>query len=211
MTLETSKNLGGIGALLIVIGCLAMFGYGYAGLLGLIGIILLLIGTKGMADYYKESGVFNNALYAFIVTIVGGVVAVAVFIMGLLSSLASLGVTDWTEWAMEIQQSATATDWTAVWDLIWPIVTAGVAALVVLFIALVVTAVLYRKSLVTLAQKSGVKMFETAGLLMLIGAVLTIIIIGFLLIWIAFILITVAFFSIRSAPPSEPSTPPAPS
>jgi len=209
MTLETSKNLGGIGALLIVIGGLATFGYGYAGLLGLIGLILLLIGTKGMADYYKESGVFNNALYAVIVSIVGGVVAVGVFIMGILASLASLGITDWTEWAMEIQQNAT--NWTAVWDLIWPLITAAVAALIVLFVVVVIAAVLYRKSLTTLAQKSGVKMFETAGLLMLIGAVLTIILIGFVLIWIAFILITVAFFSVRSTSAPPPSTPPAPS
>jgi uncharacterized membrane protein len=209
MALETSKNLGGIGALLIVIGGLATLGYGYAGLLSLIGLILLLIGTKGMADYYKESGVFNNALYAVIVGIIGGVVATAVFIMGVISAVASLGVTDWTEWAMEIQQNAT--NFTAVWDLIWPLITAAVAGLIVLFVVAVIAAIFYRKSLVTLAQKSGVKMFETAGLLMLIGAVLTIIIIGFLLIWIAFILITVAFFSIRSAPPPEPSPPPAPS
>jgi len=40
MTLETNKNLGGVGAILIAIGGLGAFGTGYAVLLDLIGLIL---------------------------------------------------------------------------------------------------------------------------------------------------------------------------
>jgi uncharacterized membrane protein len=67
MELESSKNLGGVGALLIFIGPLltALPGIGgYTGLLSLVGAILVLIAFKGFADYYRESGIFNNALYA---------------------------------------------------------------------------------------------------------------------------------------------------
>jgi uncharacterized membrane protein len=205
MTLESSKNLGGIGALLIVIGGLAFFGYSYGGLLSLVGVILLLIGLKGMSDYYKEGGIFNNGLYAVIVSIVGGVVFAAILVWTILTALAQLGISSWADWVTSIQQNSG--DFSKVWNLVSPIVAGVVVSFVVLYIFVIVAAILYRKSLNELAEKSEVGMFKTAGLLLLIGAVLTIILVGFILIWIAFILITVAFFSVRSTSP-PPSPPP---
>jgi len=209
MTLESSKNLGGIGAILLVIGMLAFLGAPYAGVIGLIGIILLLIGTKGMADHYTEGGIFNNALYGFIMIIIGGVAFITVLIMTVISAIAQLDVTDWTEWTTRIQQNAI--DFTTLWNLVGPIVGGFAVALIVLFICAVIASILYRKSLSSLAKKSGVGMFETAGLLMLIGAVLTIVLVGFILIWIAFILVAVAFFSIKTTPTQPPPTTPPPS
>ena len=58
MEIESSKNLGGVGALLIFIGPLlsVLPGIGgYTGLLSLVGAILVLIAFKGFADYYSES------------------------------------------------------------------------------------------------------------------------------------------------------------
>jgi hypothetical protein len=76
---ETSKNLGGVGAILLFIGPLIGALTGVAtGILGLIGFLLLLIGAYGLAQYYREAGIFNNLLYGTIIGIVGGVVAVAV-------------------------------------------------------------------------------------------------------------------------------------
>jgi len=92
MALETSKNLGGIGAILIVIAFLGSFGSGFALLLGLIGLILLLIGTKGLADHYGDQGIFNNALYAIILTVVGIVVAAGVVLAVAFATLSDLGI-----------------------------------------------------------------------------------------------------------------------
>lgn len=50
-----SKNLSGVGALLVA----ASFS---APVLGVIGMALLLIGMKGLADHYNEPRLFNNAL-----------------------------------------------------------------------------------------------------------------------------------------------------
>ena len=61
MSLESNKTLGGIGAILLAIP-----------FLNLIGIILVLIAMKGMAEYYNDDEIFKNALYGFIF----GVVAV---------------------------------------------------------------------------------------------------------------------------------------
>ncbi|PIU59251.1 hypothetical protein COS86_05230 [Candidatus Bathyarchaeota archaeon CG07_land_8_20_14_0_80_47_9] len=208
MDLEMSKNLGGIGALLLVISGIGMFGTVYVGLLGLIGIILVLIAMKGLSDYYKEGGIFNNALYGFIVTIVGGLTCVGVMVVTIIMAISTLGITDWTDWAMGIQQNAM--DWNAMWSLIGPIIWAAIAALVVLFIFAIIAVIFYRKSLSLLSKKSGVNMFETTGLLLLIGAILTIILVGFILIWIAGILLTVAFFSIRPQAAQQPATAPPP-
>jgi uncharacterized membrane protein len=200
MTLESSKTLGGIGALLVVIGFLGFFGVAYAGILSLVGAIITLIALKGMADNYNEMGIFNNALYGIIIIIIGVVAAVAVAVIAIFSAISGL---DWTN-AAALQ--AYFMDFNNIYALIGPIV----AALVVLFIFMVVAAVFFRKSLTTLAMKSGEKMFDTAGLLWLIGAVLTIIAVGIILIWIAWILIAVGFFSIKTTaaqPVAQPQPP----
>jgi len=57
------------------------------GVLNLIGIILVLIGMKGLADFYGEREIFNNALYGFIFGIIGVVVAIALFVMAFLSGI----------------------------------------------------------------------------------------------------------------------------
>ncbi len=201
MTLETSKNLGGIGALLIVIGCLG-FAVPYAGILTLIGLILMLIGLKGLANFYKEGGIFNNALYSIILTIVGVVVAVATVVITALSALSSLGidlnnVSDWATFGSELANRFTNLQ---DFSVIWTLVGAVVAALIILFVFAIVSAIFLRRSLNQLSSKTGVGLFGTAGLLMLIGAVLTIVVIGALLIWIGFILVTVAFFQIKAQP-----------
>jgi uncharacterized membrane protein len=74
-------------------------------------------------------------------------------------------------------------------------------ALIVAFIFYILMAVYLRKAFDTLADKTGNGMFKTAGLLLLIGAILTIILIGLILIFVAWILLTVAFFSMQSTPP----------
>ena len=101
MTFESSKNLSAVGALLIVIGAVLGFAVSFSGIVSLIGIILLLIGLKGLANFYKEDGIFNNALYSVIIAIVGCIVSVGVIVTSAVSALVDLGI-DWAnieDWA----------------------------------------------------------------------------------------------------------------
>jgi len=204
MDLQTSKNLGGIGALLLFIGSLFFSVHFLAGLVPLIGFILILIALKSFADHYKDAGIFNNALYGFITAIVGVVVAVGTFIATALAVVADLGITDWTSAA---EWTAVLTSETALESLL-TLLGGVIIAFVILFVFAILTGWLYRKSLGVLASKSGVGLFGTAGLLILVGAVLTIVLVGFLLIWISFLLIAIAFFSMKPTavepPPSRP-------
>jgi uncharacterized membrane protein len=207
MNIETVKNLGGIGAILIVIGSLATFGYGYLGILSLIGLIMVLVALKGMADYYSAAGIFNNALYGFIAGIVGIVIAGVTLFLGVLYFVTASTITltelmDPTWWTTQTM------DPMAFFNLLMPLLTAIIAAFVILFVFLIVTAWLFRRSFNMAAAKSGVHMFETAGLVLLIGAVLTIILIGFVIAWIAFILLAVAFFGLKPAAPQAPQQAP---
>ncbi len=207
MDLTTSKNLGGVGAILMFIGPIVTFAGAWAGLLGIVGFILVLIALKGMADHYNESGIFNNALYGFLTGIVGGVVTVGVFIGTALTVIADLGISDWTnpnEWT-------TAFTTEAALDALLTLIGGIVIAFVILFVFVILTAFFYRKSLNMLSEKSGVGMFGTTGLILLIGAVLTIVFgIGLILIWITFILLAIAFFSVKTTAAEPPPSPPPP-
>ena len=97
--LNTTKNLGGIGALLMF-----FFFIPYAGsIIALVGLILLMIGAKGLADYYKEDGIFNNALYGVITAIVGAIAFIGVVVFALVGFFTDLGVTlgwtSFTDWS----------------------------------------------------------------------------------------------------------------
>lgn len=57
MSLETSKLLGEIGALFIVVSPIAG---SFNTVLGLIGIVLLLVVFNDLADYYKDRSIFTK-------------------------------------------------------------------------------------------------------------------------------------------------------
>jgi len=171
--------MAGIGALFLVIGSFVPF-------LSLVGIILLLIGLRDLANYYGDNSIFQDSLYAVIFGIIGivaaGVVLVSLFIGGLVfTGGAFLGF------------------------------AAGIiVALVVAFIFLILMALYFRRTFDSLAERSGQGMFKTAGLLLLIGAILTIVIVGLFIIFIAWILATVAFFQMTSTTKSQQPPPPPP-
>jgi uncharacterized membrane protein len=208
MTLQSNKTLGGVGALLMVISPFLVSGFTL--LAGLVGLILVLIAVKGLSDHYKEASIFNNTLYGVILSIVGVVVFVAALFVTAVSFFTNvLGIE--LSAALSDPTAFSNIDWTEamILDNLMSHVAALVGSLVILFIFVVVATIFYRKSLTTLAEKTGVGRFGTAGLLLLIGAVLTIIAIGFLLIWIALILLTAAFFQIRAEPTQPPPMTPS--
>jgi uncharacterized membrane protein len=202
LNLDTSKNLGGVGAILIFIGVLPLFAY--SGIISLVGLILVLIGLKGLADYYSEAGIFNNALYGVITAIVGGVVFIGVALIALVGFFTELGLTigNVADWSTELS----GIDWTTMgFNVIGNFIAYIFLALIVLFVFVIITAIFLRKSLGLLSTKTGVGLFGTTGLLILIGAVLTIIAVGLLLIWIAMLILAIAFFQIRPQQP-QPAT-----
>ena len=214
----TSKTLSGVGALLVFVSFMAApFAPSFGGsFIALIGLIIMLIGVKGLADYYKEAGIFNNMLYGTIAGIVGIVVAVAIAIGIVINSLSSFLYKIFPGWNGDWTTLSGMTPNTSNLNFsdIVPFLTAALAVFVVLFVFAIVVALLYRRSLSSLKDKSGTGLFGSTATLLLIGAVLTIILIGYILIWIGILMLAIAFFELRPQPaqtmPAAQATMPPP-
>jgi len=206
MSIENAKILGGIGALLMFLGIIPYVNY--FGVIEIIGVILVMVALYNLGSYYMERGIFNNALYGLIIGIVGGVISIGVVVFTVLTSLRDFLFTIFPDWNG---------DWAALSGLtpdpsnlsiesLVPFLAGIFTVFIILWIFSIIAAFFVRRSLGTLSAKSGVGLFSTAGLLLLIGAVVIIIFgIGLILIWISALLLAIAFFQIRPQQP-QPTT-----
>ena len=80
-SLESSKNIAGIGSILLI--------FPFA---SIIGIILVFVGMKGMSDYYKEPEIYHNALWGLIFGIIGGVAFAAGTVLSFAFGIFSFGL-----------------------------------------------------------------------------------------------------------------------
>jgi len=210
MTLESSKTLGGIGSILLLIGVLPYIGEFSFGILALIGVILILVSLNGLANIYKERGIFNNSLYGFIAGIVGAILAAILTLIVVLSNLTSFLQKIYPTWDGKLSDISklsgmTPTTTNLKFSDVSSFLYGLLAVLVIVWVFLIVWAIFARMSLKTLSTKSGVGLFSTASLLLIIGAVLTILVIGLLIMWVAVLLMAIAFFRLK--PQMEQSSP----
>jgi len=120
--------------------------------------------------------------------------------VGLLTEL-GIDFANIAEWSATASQITDMTVLNVLLDFVVWVVLAGV----VVWVCLIIGAVLLRKSLGVVSEKSGVGLFGTTGLIMLIGAAIPII--GLLLLWIGLLLLAVAFFSLRPQQEMSAATP----
>jgi uncharacterized membrane protein len=175
-----STSFGSLYPAGIFIGFIAL------GVLGLIGIILFLISMHSLSQYYNEPGIFKNALYGFLVNIIGVVVLIVVLFALILTEIASAAHSSVT-------------------NVIGGFITVFLVVILSALLITILSAVLYMRAFNKLGEKSGVHSFNTAGLLYLIGAALTIVLVGGLLVWIAWIFAFSGFNSLKPKT-AEPST-----
>lgn len=174
----------------MVIGFLPRIG----GLCMLLGVLLVLIALKGYADTYKEHSIFNNAIYTIVFELIGAVFCIVILIYVAVGFATSLGITnlaDATSWEQIDWQNAVN------FEAIKPFIVPVVLAVVVLFAFTVFAAFYFKKSMNTLSEKTGESLFHTTGTVFFIGAILTIILIGFLVIWISFLLLMISFYKTK--------------
>jgi uncharacterized membrane protein len=188
-TLSQAKSLGAVGSILVVLTAVPSVG----ALLGIVGFILMLVAIKNISDVVGDKSIFSNMLVAVGLAIAGIVVGALVLVGSVLRFVGlnalSLGP--------DFNPSTVPTgDWVG-------LIGSLLLGLAVVWIMLVVSAVYVRRSYGSIASKLNVGMFGTAGLLYLIGAATTIILVGFLLLFVAQILVLVAFFSIPNQPPAQ--------
>jgi uncharacterized membrane protein len=153
------------------------------GIMTLAGLILFILAMYRLSHYYNEPAIFKNVLYGLILTILGGVTAVIVefaFLFSLIGRITSASTS------------------TAVASFLAQFIFAILAIVGIALVFGVVSAVLYWRAFNKLAEKSKIDNFKTAGLLYLIGTVLSIVFVGVILVWIAWILAALSFNSLKA-------------
>jgi len=190
--LNNAKTMGGIGAMLTLIGILIpTFGF----IIGVAGFILVLIAVKYISDETKDKSIFNNFLYFFIVAIIAIAVAAVILVITFIEA-------GGMSYIRELQNLAYS-DPIAVWNAIQPLLIGFLVALVILWILMIVSVIFLRKSYDKIGELTNVKWFNTTGLLFLIGAATLIIGIGVIIVLIGIILEIIAFFSLPDKLPDK--------
>ena len=212
---ETSKILGGVGSILVLLGVVPYVNS--YGIIMLIGAILLLFGLHGLSDYYRDQRIFRNAIFGIAAGVIGVVAAIGAGIIALLLNLGNIEALiyqlypGWNgDWAtlQNLTPDPNAIN-AANFDVstLIPFVIAVFAVLAILWLFAMISTFFIRRSFKAVSEKSSVGTFGTAGLLLLIGAVLIIAFgLGVILMWIAVLILAVAFFQLRPAEPVVPVT-----
>ena len=187
-TISQAKTYGGVGSILVLLAFIPTVGW----ILSIIGFILTLLAVKYISDDLHDRTIFNNMIIAVALSILAfivvGVVAAASFF-----SFIGIGTA----------VGATTPGLGA-------FIASVVIALAIGWILLIISSYFLRKTYNTISTRLNVGMFRTAALIYFIGAILTIILIGLLLILIAQILFIIAFFSIPDTVVPGPGMPPPP-
>src|SRR5947209_10850006 len=156
--------------------------------LSLVGWILILLATKEISESVQDKTIFDDALLAGITAVIGAVVFGVFVFSGAIGGVFFIG----------------------------PFGVGGVgflgflAILGAFWVFTVISAIFLKRSYEKISQRLNVSAFATTGLLYLIGAALTIVFIGFLILLVALIFQVVAYFSIQDRPFSPGWGQPAP-
>lgn len=199
-SLSQAKTLGGVGSILVLLGAIPNVGF----VLAIVGFILILVAVKNVSESLADPAIFNDMIIAVLLAIVGLVVFGIIVVAAIFSFLnpGTIGA---------ITPGTVPPGFLGAIGLL-------IAGLIVVWVFYLVSAIFIRRSYDKIGTRLNVSMFHTTGLLYLIGAALTIVFVGLLIVLIAEILQIVAFFSIpeqlpRSMPPQQawgPPQPPAP-
>jgi len=172
-SLSQARTLGGVGSILALLAIVPLAGP----ILSIIGFVLVLIAVKYISDSVGDPSIFKNYLIAVILSIVG---VVAISLSGFAAYLALIpSMAGGPERLLNVFSLSV------------------IGVLIAVWILSIISAVFIRRSFNSIASAVGVKMFSTAALLYLIGAILMIAFgIGGIISFIALILQIIAFFQI---------------
>jgi uncharacterized membrane protein/ribosomal protein L40E len=155
--------------------------------LSLVGWILILLATKEISESVQDKTIFDDALLAGITAVIGAVVFALVFALAVFTGSVAGRFAPGT--------------------FVFSGLFLGVLA--AFWVFTIISAIFLKRSYEKISQRLNVSAFATAGLLYLIGAALTIVLVGFLILLIALIFQVVAYFSIQDQPPTAGWSQPA--
>ena len=183
--LGNAKNLGGVGAILSLLG----FFIPYVGpFISIAGLILIFIAVKSISEITKDHEAYKNFLNFFILNIISIVAIFVIMIFGFVS----VGGFSWITGL----QSANITNFNEFLDYFQSILVFCALALFIGWILLIIANIYLKRSYDSIAKHTEVNLFKTTGTLYLIGAITTIVLIGIFILFIGRIVEIIAYFSL---------------
>jgi uncharacterized membrane protein len=185
-SISDAKVLGGIGAILVLLAAVPNIGW----LFGIAGFVMILLAIRNISQAVGDNKIYNNMLIAVVLGI-GAIAVGTVTVVGAIVHVLGMGTFVGSRFVPPTH--LVVGDWLG-------LAVAVIGGLLAVWALLVASAVFLRRTYSSMASKLNVKMFDTAGLLYLIGAATAIIGVGFIVILVAEILLAVSFFSIPEQP-----------
>ena len=169
-SLSSAKTLGGIGSILALFPAISIVGW-----------ILILLSLKEISDLGQDKSIFKNAIVGTLTAIVCSVVFLVLLLDGAAFAfiLALVGLT------VDFGPGG----------FLGAFATFGV-----FYASAIVSGIFLKQAYDKSTQNLKVGQFATSGLLYLVSAITSILVVGFLTFLIAFIYQIIAFFSIRVPP-----------
>jgi len=207
--LSSIRAVGVIGSILTILGIIP----GAGALLSIIGWLLIIFAVYQLSEYCGDRSIFSNVLVAAILAIAGAVAA-AVVVLG--AVLRFFGLSGPGALVSLVHMSASQVPAVPPGN-VFGLALAAIGGLVLLWVFVLASAFFLRRGYDKVASRFGVKTFATAALVYLIGAALTIILVGLIVVLVAEIIQAYAFFSLpdelpgreeRPAPMTVPPPPP---
>ena len=147
-----AKILGGIGALLSLLVIVPTIGF----LLGIVGLVLIFIAVKYIADETKNHSIFQNYLMNFLFSIIAIAAVIVIMVM-------SFGISGGMSWVSTLQEQ-NFTDPSTVWNSFATLISGCILALFVAWILLIISSLYLRKSYNSIAEHTKVDLFKATGL-----------------------------------------------
>ncbi len=166
------KILGGLGALFVILAIVPYLGW----LLWIAGMVLLLIALNKFSKLFGDKDIFDKFLRGFIISVVGGLVAIVFGIFSLIPLFMGYGARE---------------------NLGTLSIGVVIAVLLIVYILTVISSHYYRESFNLLYKYTNVNLFKLAGTFIFWGAVALIAFgIGAIGIFVGWIILVIAFFTL---------------
>lgn len=186
------KTIGIVGSLLALLGGFIPF---IGPIIGLVGFVLVLIAVKSISELVKDKEIFRNYLIDFILSIISIVMILVIMLIGFFN----VGGFTWITSLQDINIQ----DLSTFWDYFGGIISYAIMALIIGWILWVIGAIYLRRSYNSIAKYTNVSLFRTTGTVYLIGAITTIILIGFVILFVGRIIEIIAYFSLPDELPTD--------
>ena len=190
--LSNAKTIGKVGSLLALLGGFVPL---IGPIIGIVGFVLVLIAVKSISELLKDKDIFRNYIVDFILSIISIVMILVIMLMGFFN----VGGFTWITSLQDINIQ----DLSTFWDYFGGIISYAIMALIVGWILWVIGAIYLRRSYNSIAKYTNVSLFRTTGTVYLIGAITTIILIGFVILFVGRIIEVISYFSLPDELPID--------